>query len=141
MKVRLFAALREIAGSSWVDADVPDPADAADVLDALAAEYGDEFRRIARSGTVVVNGEPVDWDRSLTPGDEIALLPPVSGGENLVPRAGYGRGSRSMTVSFSRSDSGTWIPHSTFCEPDHRPARSSSPGKTTRVHGAQPIEA
>ena len=80
MKVRLFAALREIAGSSWVDLDTADSADAGSVVEALSATYGEEFERIARSGTVVVNGEPADWDRALDGEDEVALLPPVSGG-------------------------------------------------------------
>ena len=84
MKVRLFAALREIAGSSWVDVEVGAPADAGSVVSALAATYGDDFGRIARAGTVVVNGEPSGWDRSLDGGDEVALLPPVSGGETRV---------------------------------------------------------
>jgi len=80
VKVRLFAALREIAGSSWVDLDTADSADAGSVVEALSATYGEEFERIARSGTVVINGEPAEWDRELAPGDEVALLPPVSGG-------------------------------------------------------------
>ena len=84
MKVRLFAALREIAGSSWVDAGPPDPGDAGSLVDALTAEYGDEFGRIARAGTVVVNGEPAALDRPLLPEDEVALLPPVSGGGALA---------------------------------------------------------
>ena len=80
MKVRLFAALREIAGSSWVDVEPAEPACATSVVDALSGTYGEEFERIARSGTVVINGEPAEWDRELAPGDEVALLPPVSGG-------------------------------------------------------------
>ena len=80
VKVRLFAALREIAGSSWVDADLPDPAEGTTLVEVLEAAYGEEFGRIARAGTVVVDGEPVTWDRRLDPRDEVALLPPVSGG-------------------------------------------------------------
>jgi molybdopterin converting factor small subunit len=80
VKVRLFAALREIAGSSWVDTGPPDPGDAGSLVDALAAVYGEEFGRIARAGTAVVNGEPAGWDRRLDSQDEVALLPPVSGG-------------------------------------------------------------
>ena len=86
MKVRLFAALREIVGASWVDADVAGTADTGAVLEALAAAYGDEFRRIALAGTVVVNGEPAGWDRPLGPRDEVALLPPVSGGSGAGRR-------------------------------------------------------
>ena len=95
MRVRLFAALREIAGSSSVDANVADSSDAEAVLDALTAAYGDEFRRIARAGTLVVNGEPAGWDHPLSPGDEVALLPPVSGGEEgTATRAEGGNSGR-----------------------------------------------
>lgn len=83
MKVRLFAALREIAGSSWVDVEAGNPADAGSLVSALAATYGEEFDRIARAGTVVVNGEPAAWERALDPDDEVALLPPVSGGARV----------------------------------------------------------
>jgi MoaE-MoaD fusion protein len=91
VKVRLFASLREIAGSSWVDAGASGPVDAGSLVDVLAAEYGDEFGRIARAGTVVVNGEPAGWDRALDPQDEVALLPPVSGGGPPGPRRFRGR--------------------------------------------------
>lgn len=93
MKVRLFAALREIAGSSWVDVETGAAVDtsAGSLLDALSATYGEEFERIARSGTVVVNGEPAGWARPIAAEDEVALLPPVSGGTGRgVPRRGSG---------------------------------------------------
>jgi MoaD family protein len=78
MKVRLFAALREVAGTSVVEA--PEAADVGSLLDALSHTYGPNFDRIMAAGTVVVGGETVGRDRTLEPGDEVALLPPVSGG-------------------------------------------------------------
>jgi molybdopterin converting factor small subunit len=77
VRVRLFASLREIAGASWVEAEGPTVA--AIVAD-LTARYGDEFGRISAAGTAVVGGEPAAADRTVGPGDEVALLPPVSGG-------------------------------------------------------------
>jgi MoaE-MoaD fusion protein len=75
--VRLFAALREEASSSRVEAE---GSTVGEVVDALCARYGARFAMIARSGTVVLDGERAAPDARLRPGDEIAMLPPVSGG-------------------------------------------------------------
>jgi MoaD family protein len=77
VKVRLFAALRELAGASEVEAEGET---AGEVVAALAARYGDRFARVARAGSVVVDGERADATTRLSPGQEVALLPPVSGG-------------------------------------------------------------
>jgi MoaD family protein len=77
LRVRLFAALREEAGGSEVEAVASTVGDA---VDALCARYGARFARIARAGSVVVNGERAGPDLSLADGDEVAILPPVSGG-------------------------------------------------------------
>jgi sulfur-carrier protein len=75
--VRLFAALRELAGSSRVEAE---GANVGEVVQALSARYGERFEGIARMGSVVVGGERADPATPLTEGQEVALLPPVSGG-------------------------------------------------------------
>ena len=77
MKVRLFAALREVAGASVLDLEAPD---VGALLELLSRTYGDSFDRIMSAGTVVVDGETVGPERELKAGDEVALLPPVSGG-------------------------------------------------------------
>lgn len=77
MRVKLFAALREIAGTSELEVDAPD---VSTLRDDLAAKFGEEFGRILAAGAVVVNGETEGRDRMLGPDDEVALLPPVSGG-------------------------------------------------------------
>lgn len=77
IRVRLFAALRDEAGSAVVEAE---GATAGEVADALAERYGERFARIASAGQVVVNGERATRDTAVTEGDELALLPPVSGG-------------------------------------------------------------
>ena len=75
--VRLFAALRELAGSSSVEAEGDT---VGEVVQALSARYGERFEGIARMGSVVVDGERADPATPLTEGQEVALLPPVSGG-------------------------------------------------------------
>jgi MoaD family protein len=77
VKVRLFAALRDLAGASEVNAA---GATAGEVLEDLCARFGDRFARVARAGSIVVDGDRVSPDRALAGGDEVAILPPVSGG-------------------------------------------------------------
>jgi MoaD family protein len=77
VRVRLFAALRELAGASDVEVS---GATVGDVVTALSERYGERFAKVARAGSVVVDGERVPTDRALADGDEVALLPPVSGG-------------------------------------------------------------
>ena len=73
--VRLFAMLRERAGAPEVTLDLPDGARVRDALDSLEG--------LAEGVPLVmaVNREYADAERVLDPGDELALIPPVSGGE------------------------------------------------------------
>ena len=76
--MRLFAALREIAGASHVEATGHT---VGDVVDDLSSRFGERFGHIAHVGSFVVNGERATIDTPIAEGDEVALLPPVSGGE------------------------------------------------------------
>jgi molybdopterin synthase catalytic subunit/molybdopterin converting factor small subunit len=78
VEVRLFAHLRERAGASTVTVEVPDNATVADVLAAL--DVG------PRECVAAVNREYAGPATRLDPGDEVALVPPVSGGESAVRR-------------------------------------------------------
>jgi molybdopterin converting factor small subunit len=73
----LFAALRDLAGQSLVEAE---GATVAEVVNALSARYGERFERVARAGSAVVDGERADPSTPLAGGQEVALLPPMSGG-------------------------------------------------------------
>lgn len=77
VRVRLFAALRDLAGASEVTAE---GGTVGEVLSELGARYGEEFARIAAVGSVVVDGDRADADRSLAGATEVAVLPPFSGG-------------------------------------------------------------
>jgi MoaD family protein len=77
VRVRLFAALRDLAGAGALEAEGDT---AGEVLDELCRRFGERFEKIARSGSVVVDGERASADRPLRDGDEVAVLPPVSGG-------------------------------------------------------------
>lgn len=75
--IRLFAGAREAAGT---DRDDLDGATVRAVLDAAVERYGDGFAAVLGSCRVWVNGEPADPDDPVGEADEIAVLPPVSGG-------------------------------------------------------------
>ena len=75
VRVRLFAGLRERAG--WSQREV-DAATVGDVWRAL--ELGDEPDGLLYA----VNKEYATRDRALAHGDEVALIPPVSGGAFLL---------------------------------------------------------
>lgn len=76
-RLRLFAGLRQAAGTGEVELDGDS---VGDVLSEAAATYGPEFERGIASAKVWVNGEPADHTTPVTSNDEVALLPPVSGG-------------------------------------------------------------
>jgi molybdopterin synthase sulfur carrier subunit len=82
--VRLFAALREEAGAAEVEAV---GSTVGEVVDELCGRYGEPFARIARAGSVIVDGERASPERPLGPSEELALLPPVSGGARIRGRA------------------------------------------------------
>jgi molybdopterin converting factor subunit 1 len=78
--VKLFALLRETAGTDTVALDVPEGANAAHALTQLKQRYPalsphlDNVRLALRM-------DFVETETSLAPGDELHLIPPVSGGK------------------------------------------------------------
>lgn len=77
--VRLFAALAEAAGTRTLTLDLPDGATASSVRGMIAAEFPRVSGLCDRSA-FAVNAEYVTADAALSEGDEVALIPPVSGG-------------------------------------------------------------
>jgi molybdopterin converting factor subunit 1 len=75
----LFALYRERAGASIVSVDVPDACTVGELTAAVRADYPrlapPEVRIV-----VAVNAEYADDEQVLQPGDEVCLIPPVSGG-------------------------------------------------------------
>lgn len=76
-KVRLFAQAREVAGTGRDDLA---GATVADVLQAARARYGADFAAVLEQSKVWVNGEPAELTQAVDDDDEVAVLPPVSGG-------------------------------------------------------------
>jgi molybdopterin converting factor subunit 1 len=77
--VRLFARLRDIAGSGDLAREAPAGATVGDVWRSLVAEFP-EMARYESSMSSAVNADYARMTVAIADGDEIAFLPPVSGG-------------------------------------------------------------
>ncbi len=75
--LRLFAQAREAAGTRSIEID---GATVDEVLAFARAEFGDVFGAIVDGSKVWLNGAPADALDSVGATDEVAVLPPVSGG-------------------------------------------------------------
>lgn len=77
--VRLFARLKDLAGSGELVRDVPSPATVQSVWRGLVAELP-ELGAYETAMSVAVNAEYSRMAAAVKDGDEVAFLPPVSGG-------------------------------------------------------------
>lgn len=75
--LRLFAQAREAAGTN--SADIAG-ATVAEVLRNATQQFGQGFADVVSSSKVWVNGEEVPMSHPVGDNDEVAVLPPVSGG-------------------------------------------------------------
>ncbi len=85
VNVKLFARLRELVGSGELAIDAPEGAIVRDVWQAVVQAHP-SAAVYERSMSCAVN---LDYARMTTPvseGDEVAFLPPVSGGSGAEPR-------------------------------------------------------
>jgi molybdopterin synthase sulfur carrier subunit len=83
--VRLFAALRDAAGTSQVEVE---PGTLSQIVDGLCERFGEPFATRVTVASGLLDGKPVrlDEDRAVEDGAELALLPPFSGGSGASPR-------------------------------------------------------
>ena len=77
--IRLFARLREIAGAAELQRELPDHSTAETAWSSLATEFRD-LDAYHQTVSVAVNEEYAKFSTALRDGDEVAFLPPVSGG-------------------------------------------------------------
>jgi molybdopterin converting factor subunit 1 len=78
--VRLFARLRDITGAPELVREVAAGATIGTVWRGLVIDYP-ELAGYERAISTALNADYARMDRAVTEGDEIAFLPPVSGGE------------------------------------------------------------
>ncbi|HZG88225.1 molybdopterin converting factor subunit 1 [Paenibacillus sp.] len=79
MNILLFAGLAEAVGAATVRLNVELPASVADAKKALADAYP-EAAKLLDSCFAAINHAYANDDAVIRPGDEVAFLPPVSGG-------------------------------------------------------------
>jgi molybdopterin synthase catalytic subunit len=101
VRVRLFAIQRELAGTREVPLDLDDGATVGDAWDALVAAFP-ALAPGRASVRFAVNGSYADADTALTDGDEVAMIPPVSGGAGADAR----RGARILELRATAFDAG-----------------------------------
>jgi molybdopterin converting factor subunit 1 len=77
--VRLFARLRDLAGSGELVRQVADPATVRTVWQGLVTEMP-ALQEYERTMSVAVNADYAKMSAQVNDGDEVAFLPPVSGG-------------------------------------------------------------
>jgi molybdopterin converting factor subunit 1 len=77
--IRLFARLREMAGGAEFTRELPDGSTARNAWDALAAEFPG-FDDYSKAVSCAINEEYARMTSPVSDGDEVAFLPPVSGG-------------------------------------------------------------
>jgi molybdopterin synthase sulfur carrier subunit len=75
--VRFFAQAREAAGTGTAHIE---GATVGEVLDAAVAQYGAGLATVIAMSKVWLNGDEVPREHAVTDKDEVAVLPPVSGG-------------------------------------------------------------
>jgi len=81
IRVRVFAALRELAGTGELQVSGRSVGDVVEAtIAAVAPERAERFAQIAAVSSFVVNGERAAREAPVADGDEVAILPPVSGG-------------------------------------------------------------
>jgi molybdopterin converting factor subunit 1 len=78
-RVRLFARLRELAGSDSIEVVLAAGSKVRDIRNAVARQYPTLADLIGRSA-VAINDDYATDDNPISPADTIALIPPVSGG-------------------------------------------------------------
>ena len=81
-KVRLFANLRELAGTSTVDVDA---STVGGVIEELVERYGPEFNAALSTARIWKNGDEAGTADPVDDRDEVAVIPPVSGGATALP--------------------------------------------------------
>jgi molybdopterin converting factor small subunit len=92
-KLRLFAGMREIAGTSRVD--IP-AGTIAELVEAASEKFGPDFRKGMETARIWLNGDEASLSDPVTEDDEVVILPPVSGG--------------SQPATFAQTDLSAFLP-------------------------------
>ena len=82
VKVKLFAVHRQLLGRRELEMDVPSHATVMETWQQLKRQYP-EMEHLSNNLLAAVNQDYASFDTHLNEGDEVAFIPPVSGGEHV----------------------------------------------------------
>lgn len=88
LTIHLFARARELAGSDTVSVELASGSTVADVKRALATRFP-ALAVLLSVSAVAVNHDFAEDSRVIAPTDELAVIPPVSGGELSAQGMGF----------------------------------------------------
>ncbi len=80
---RFFASSRDAVGQSQLELEVPEGSSVATLLERLSADYP-KLAGYASHLMIAVNAEYAERSATLHAGDEVAFIPPVSGGSHAI---------------------------------------------------------
>lgn len=81
--IKMFAKIRDMVGADEVPLEVPDGCTVAELLAKLEEHHPNVSGMLAKS-MVAIDNEFAAGDQVLTETDEVAILPPVSGGQEVT---------------------------------------------------------
>lgn len=112
VSIKLFAGLRERAGTESINVTLPDGATVSDAIDAASATVEGGLHM---SGHIMLalNREYVEPDHPVTDGDELAMIPPVSGGADKTSGSGLPGMFQNVLITAERLDPGPLTRHVT----------------------------
>src|SRR5258708_1812550 len=82
ISILLFAGIAEAIGTRQLELELPDNTTVGDLLTLLADQHPDAAS-LLRQSFVSIDHEYAALERTVPPGAEIAIIPPVSGGESM----------------------------------------------------------
>lgn len=103
--IRLFARLREMAGAPEINRTLPDGSSVRTAWDSLVGEFPG-FDDYSRAVSCAVNEEYARMTTLLSDGDDVAFLPPVSGGSREKGKGKMGGARRAVREADGMPDPG-----------------------------------
>jgi molybdopterin converting factor small subunit len=76
-RLRLFGPARQSAGTASIT--LPGQS-VSEIIAAAEEQFGETFSQVVAISNIWLNGEPIELDTPVNDGDEVAVIPPVSGG-------------------------------------------------------------
>ena len=79
VNVRFFASLHDLVGTAELNLPLENPSSVKEIFERLTRKFPQLEERRSQL-LVAVNREYSSWEGTVTPGDQLAFFPPVSGG-------------------------------------------------------------